>query len=344
MEQPVGDIKERARSVVASRVAEASGDGGKERPADAQTGPIPGATRCCPARYSGSASVRIPAVYAWAKASGSSTCSARDAPSASAGRDVRRRTRRRARSISLRVGVSITRSLGTRADRAIAISLAQIALAVVVGVDLDARCRASSVPVVASTMCAAMSAMRRRERMHPPVRVDRSPDGHRRRKSTALRPSPQLPRQQRPPYLLQDLARPRRGEALPAFEPTISARIYPGRADRRAARAGARPRSMSRRRSSCALRTRIGRSASRWRLGMPSGSPQTSRLRTLRASVWMKFLRGATCSPISMLKISSAVSASLDRDLQQGARVAGSWSSPTAAPGSSRRGPCSAGR
>ena len=49
--------------------------------------------------------------------------------------------------------------------------------------------------------------------------------------------------------------------------------------------------------------------------------PQTSRLRTFRASVLMKSLRGATFSPISIVKIASASAASLDLGPEQRPRL-----------------------
>ena len=73
-----------------------------------------------------------------------------------------------------------------------------------------------------------------------------------------------------------------------------------------------------RRRSSCGARTRTGAAVGPARAAR---RPQTSRFWTFRASVLMKSLRGATFSPMSIVKISSASRGVLDVDPQERPRL-----------------------
>ncbi len=177
------------------RVPEAARDGGQERPADAVDEPDARARRAAGRRGTpGRRAFVRPAVSAVAKPSGSLVNSARAAPSASAGSRwaATKATARAVTSLAGRRASIIASASGV--GRAVGVALAQVALAV------RARRRrttpvavASSAPVVASTMCPAVSTIRRRERViHPSARIGCRPSTGR-RKSTAIRAvTPQL--------------------------------------------------------------------------------------------------------------------------------------------------------
>ena len=162
----------------------------------------------------------------------------------------------------------------------------------------------------------------------PSARIGR-PTGPGLRNSTFSRAvTPQLSAADERPghHLVEDRAHdPAVGDPVPALEPAASVELGPAAlgstwssscspwslsVPQAKQLCGANSNAASRRRSTPAASPSAVRA-----------TPQTSRFRTLRASALMKSLRGATFSPISFVKISSARAGVLDVDPQQGARL-----------------------
>ena len=197
---------------------------------------------------------------------------------------------------------------------------------------------ASSSPVVASTMCPAVSTIRRVRPGDPPFRVDRHADLDRRLKSTAIRAvTPQLSS----PTSAQAMTSSRIVHRIPPWmtcsQPSNRRSSVTSLHDRPGStwRTSPRPPAVERAAGEAVVlgeleaSGRVFRSLA-WsreprtgsRPTWPLRSPQTSRFWTFRASVLMKSLRGPTFSPISIVKISSA-SAAFSPSTRSSVRVSG---------------------